>query len=118
MKHKLTIGQRLADMITSFAGSWRFIGIFSFCLLFWVMINCNKLIHANFDPYPFILLNLLLSCIAAIQAPIILMSQSRQNEKDREIFENDYNIDRESHLILRELDKKIDKILKKKVSKE
>jgi uncharacterized membrane protein len=79
---RLTLGERLADKLADYAGSWRFISIFFVLLLLWVAINSVVLILKPFDPYPFILLNLILSCLAAIQAPVIMMSQNRQEAKD------------------------------------
>ena len=89
-KAKYTLGQRAADAIAKFAGSWAFIFSFTGGLVLWMVIN-TVLATRAFDPYPFILLNLVLSCIAAIQAPLIMMSQNRQEEKDRRRAENDYN---------------------------
>jgi uncharacterized membrane protein len=80
---RLTLGQRLADKLSDFAGSWRFIIGFAIVLIAWIVVNVSVLVTKAFDPYPFILLNLVLSCLAAIQASIILMSQNRQEQKDR-----------------------------------
>lgn len=105
-----TFGQKAADRLASFAGSWGF--ILSFCALLILWISVNLLFAARaFDPYPFILLNLVLSCIAAIQAPLIMMSQKRQEEKDRKRSENDYKVNLKSEIILRDLHKKLDQIL-------
>ncbi len=101
-------GQRLADKIASFGGSWTFIIIFMLFILVWMMINILYLVHRAFDPYPFILLNLILSCLAAMQAPVIMMSQNRQEEKDRERARNDYQINLKSELEIRTLHEKID----------
>lgn len=90
-KEKLRFGDRMADKLTSGAGSWRFIIAFAAILFLWIFINISML-KSPFDPYPFILLNLVLSCIAAIQAPIIMMSQNRQEEKDRLRAKNDYKV--------------------------
>ncbi|HEX5078949.1 MAG TPA: DUF1003 domain-containing protein [Geminicoccaceae bacterium] len=87
---KLTVGERLADRIADFGGSWTFILSFAGFILVWVVINTVVLLARPFDPYPFILLNLFLSCLAAIQAPIIMMSQNRQEARDRLRAENDY----------------------------
>ena len=99
----LTKGQKLADNITQIAGSWGFILCFIGFLIIWVAINCKSMFSDVFDPFPFILLNLLLSCLAAIQAPIILMSQNRQSEKDRARLEHDIRIDEESYQMLKEI---------------
>lgn len=107
---KLSIGDRMADNIAKFAGSWGFIGTFVGCMVIWILLNAVLLIHP-FDSYPFILLNLALSCIAAIQAPIIMMSQNRQESKDRERSENNYLIDLKSEVIIADLHKKIDSLL-------
>ncbi|NCB73694.1 MAG: DUF1003 domain-containing protein [Clostridia bacterium] len=106
----LTFGQRMADRIASFAGSWPFIIIFLSCLVLWITVNSLILAKA-FDAYPFILLNLILSCIAAIQAPIIMMSQNRQEEKDRLRSLNDYKTNLKSEIIIEDLHRKLDKIL-------
>lgn len=108
---KLTFGGRLADRVADYGGSWRFIGIFMGVLLVWIVINSIVLIQKPFDPYPFILLNLVLSCIAAIQAPIILMSQNRQEAKDRLRSEYDYRINLKAELEIRHLHEKIDHLL-------
>jgi uncharacterized membrane protein len=108
---KLTYGERLADRVAESAGSWRFISIFMVILLLWVGINTVVLIHRPFDPYPFILLNLILSCIAALQAPIIMMSQNRQEAKDRLRSEHDYRVNLKAELEIRQLHEKIDHLL-------
>ncbi len=87
---KLTFGQRLSDRIASFGGSWRFIILFGAVLFGWIILNAIFLLNRGFDPYPFILLNLILSCLAALQAPIIMMSQNRAEARDRLRAENDY----------------------------
>jgi uncharacterized membrane protein len=107
----LAIGQRIADKVASFGGSWTFILSFLTFLLGWIAINVFILANKGFDPYPFILLNLLLSCIAALQAPVIMMSQNRQGEKDREKAQNDYMINLKSELEIRMLHEKIDHII-------
>lgn len=108
-----TRGDVIADKISEIAGSWGFIIGFSLFLLFWIIFNTIILADGSqIDPYPFILLNLLLSCLAALQAPIIMMSQNRQAEKDSLRDQNDYRIDLKSELILEELHDKIDKIIK------
>src|SRR5437867_12775717 len=82
-ERKLTFGERLSDQIASFGGSWRFIILFGVVLVVWIILNAALLLNRGFDPYPFILLNLILSCLAAIQAPIIMMSQNRDEARDR-----------------------------------
>ena len=105
---KMTRGDYIADKVSEIAGSWGFIAGFSLFLIFWVVLNAVILTKGNeIDPYPFILLNLVLSCIAALQAPIIMMSQNRQAEKDSLRNQNDYRIDLKSELILEELHDKI-----------
>jgi uncharacterized membrane protein len=108
---QLTLGERLADKIAEFGGSWRFILSFSGVFLIWIAINSLALIWKPFDPFPFILLNLVLSCLAAIQAPIIMMSQNRQEAKDRLQSEHDYSINLKAELEIRHLHEKIDHLL-------
>ena len=108
---ELTLGQRLADKVATFGGSWTFITSFGFFLFVWILTNALFLSNKGFDPYPFILLNLILSCIAAIQAPIIMMSQNRQEEKDRERAKKDYMINLKSELEIRILHEKIDHLI-------
>ena len=105
MEQKATMGQRVADKVASFGGSWTFIGLYSFFLLTWIGINSFVLIHyrSDFDPYPYILLNLMLSMTAALQAPIIMMSQNRAAEKDRLAAEQDFKVNLKSELLLEEL---------------
>lgn len=107
-KQALTAGQRVADKVATFGGSWTFIISFGVFILVWILINIYWLANRGFDPYPFILLNLILSCIASIQAPVIMMSQNRQEEKDRERAKNDYMINLKSELEIRTLHEKID----------
>ena len=110
---KMTFGDRMADKVSEIAGSWGFIFGFSLFLLFWILLNGILLARGNqLDPYPFILLNLLLSCIAALQAPIIMMSQNRQAAKDSLRNQNDYRTDLKSELILEDLHHKMEEILK------
>ena len=104
-------GQKLADKVASFGGSWKFIIIFALFILVWMVINIIWLASKAFDPYPFILLNLILSCLAALQAPVIMMSQNRQEEKDRERSKNDYMINLKSELEIRLLHEKIDNLI-------
>ena len=109
-KEKYTLGQRAADAIAKFAGSWAF--IFSFCgvLVLWMIMNI-LLAAGAFDPYPFILLNLVLSCVAAIQAPLIMMSQNRQEDKDRRRAENDYKVNLKTEIMIEDLYDKVNAIL-------
>jgi uncharacterized membrane protein len=104
----ITIGQKIADKVASFGGSWTFIVSFVIFIIIWISVNLSWFISKPFDPYPFILLNLILSCIAALQAPIIMMSQNRQEDKDRERSKKDYMINLKSELEIRSLQEKID----------
>jgi uncharacterized membrane protein len=104
----LTTGQRIADKVASFGGSWTFIISFGVFILIWILFNVYWLFNKGFDPYPFILLNLILSCLAALQAPVIMMSQNRQEEKDRDRAKKDYMINLKSELEIRTLHEKID----------
>jgi uncharacterized membrane protein len=110
-ERRLTLGERLADKLADYAGSWRFISIFFAVLILWIAINSVVLIWKPFDPYPFILLNLLLSCLAAIQAPVIIMSQNRQETKDRLRAENDYRVNLKAEVEIRHLHEKMDHLL-------
>ncbi len=103
----LSSGERISDKMANFVGSWTFIIIFLVILLSWILLNSLYLIFQPFDPFPFILLNLFLSCLAAIQAPIIMMSQSRQESKDRIRSENDYEIDLKTEIIVEEILRKL-----------
>lgn len=107
---KITFGQRASDKLAEFAGSWFFIIAFTLFLLIWVLINVYFLKNP-FDPYPFIMLNLVLSCVAAIQAPLIMMSQKRQEQKDRERAEDDFKINLKCEIILENLHRKLDELL-------
>lgn len=107
----LTLGQRVADKVANFGGSWTFIISFGVFLLVWIFANIWWLSHRAFDPYPFILLNLILSCLAALQAPVIMMSQNRQDEKDRERAKKDYMVNLKSELEIRMLHEKIDHLI-------
>ena len=107
---KISFGQRAADAVARFAGSWAFIFSFIAVMVIWMVLNVLLATHA-FDAYPFILLNLVLSCIAAVQAPLIMMSQNRQEAKDRARAENDYRINLKSELIIDDLHKKLDLVL-------
>src|SRR6185437_2358455 len=106
-----TFGERLSDHLASFGGSWTFITIFGVVLFAWMAFNVIVVTREQFDPYPFILLNLVLSCLAAIQAPIIMMSQNRQEANDRLRSENDYRVNLKAELEIRHLHEKIDHIL-------
>jgi uncharacterized membrane protein len=107
----LTTGQKIADKVASFGGSWKFIISFGVFILIWISGNILWLANKGFDPYPFILLNLILSCLAALQAPVIMMSQNRQEEKDRERSKKDYMINLKSELEIRTLHEKIDHLI-------
>ncbi len=111
IEDELSLGQRLADKIATFGGSWYFIIIFFSFILAWMAINIWILSTRPFDPFPFILLNLILSCLAAIQAPIIMMSQNRQEQKDRQRGEHDYKINLKAELEIKLLSEKIDHLL-------
>ena len=111
IKNPLSRGQRWADRIAAFGGSWKFIGLFGIFLIMWMIFNMLTLHGKGFDPYPFILLNLILSCLAAIQAPVIMMSQNRQEEKDRERAKNDYMVNLKSELEIRLLHEKMDHLI-------
>jgi uncharacterized membrane protein len=106
-----TLGQRVADKVATFGGSWTFIISFMTFLLIWIAFNAFILLNKGFDPYPFILLNLILSCLAALQAPVIMMSQNRQEEKDRERAKKDYMINLKSEVEIRLLHDKIDHLI-------
>lgn len=116
-KEKYTLGQRAADAIAKFAGSWAFIFSFVAVLVLWMVINVILAAKA-FDPYPFILLNLVLSCVAAIQAPLIMMSQNRQEEIDRRRAENDYKVNLKTEIMIEDLYDKINAILAKQKALE
>ena len=106
----LTFGEKAADNLAKFAGSWLFIISFCIFLAGWILINLFVLFDP-FDPYPFILLNLILSCLASVQAPLIMMSQNRQEEKDRRRAEGDYKVSLKSEIIIEDIHHKLDKIL-------
>ncbi|OQP59183.1 cyclic nucleotide-binding protein [Niastella vici] len=114
---QLTLGQRLADRVARFGGSWKFITWFVAVLCIWIVINLLLVGRSRFDPYPFILLNLLLSCLAAIQAPVIMMSQNRQEEKDRKRNENDYVVNLKAEIEIRTLHQKIDLLIQEQFKK-
>ena len=116
-ERKLTFGERLSDQIASFGGSWRFIILFGIILVLWIILNAALLVNRGFDPYPFILLNLILSCLAAMQAPIIMMSQNRAELRDRLRSENDYKINLKAELEIRHLHEKIDHLLRRQYNR-
>ena len=107
----LTFGEKLSDKIAAFGGSWNFIITFGLIIFLWIGINSYFLITQPFDPYPFILLNLILSTLAALQAPVIMMSQNRQETRDRKRSEEDYKINLKAELELRQLHQKVDHLL-------
>ncbi len=106
-----TIGEKLSDQVAAFGGSWRFIIFFAIFLALWMMLNVFILNNRGYDPYPFILLNLILSTIAAIQAPVIMMSQNRKEERDRKRSEDDYMVNLKSEIEVRNLHEKIDLLI-------
>jgi uncharacterized membrane protein len=116
-ERKLTFGEHLSDKIASFGGSWRFIILFGAVLLTWIAVNAALLASRAFDPYPFILLNLILSCLAAIQAPIIMMSQNRAEARDRLRAENDYKVNLKAELEIRHLHEKMDHLLRRQYNR-
>ena len=116
-KEKYTLGQWAADAIAKFAGSWAFIFAFTGVLILWMLVN-TLLAAKAFDPYPFILLNLVLSCVAAIQAPLIMMSQNRQEEKDRRRAENDYKVNLKTEIMIEDLYDKVNAILARQTALE
>lgn len=117
LAHKLTgeeittTGQRLADRVANFGGSWKFILIFGVFILVWMSINIFWINNKPFDPYPFILLNLILSCLAAMQAPVIMMSQNRKEERDRLTAEEDYMVNLKAEIEIRTLHDKLDVLI-------
>ena len=113
-KEILSSGQRISDRVARFGGSWKFIIIFTIVLILWIIYNTIAAKHA-FDPYPFILMNLILSCVAALQAPVIMMSQNRQEEKDRLRAENDYLINLKAELEIRSLHQKVDLLVQEQI---
>lgn len=106
-----TFGEKLADKIASFGGSWTFLICFAIFLALWILVNTVVMVKHPADPYPFILLNLMLSCLAAIQAPVIMMSQNRQEAKDRLRSQNDYQVNLKAELEIRHLHEKLDHLL-------
>ena len=114
---KLTFGEKLSDTIASFGGSWSFIIFFSVVLLLWIAVNSFLLAARAFDPYPYILMNLVLSALAALQAPVIMMSQNRSEARDRLRGENDYKINLKAELEIRHLHEKIDHLLRRQYNR-
>ncbi len=114
---ELTFGERLSDRIAEFGGSWKFILSFGAILVCWIALNVVAFADKGFDPYPFILLNLILSCLAALQAPVIMMSQNRSEARDRARAENDYKVNLKAELEIRHLHEKIDHLLRKQYNR-
>ncbi|MGV6946929.1 DUF1003 domain-containing protein [Sphingobacterium kyonggiense] len=114
-KEVLSEGQKISDKVARFGGSWTFIIVFTVLLILWIIYNSNVPAKERFDPFPFILMNLVLSCIAALQAPIIMMSQNRQEEKDRMRAENDYMVNLKAELEIRSLHQKMDMLLEEQI---
>jgi uncharacterized membrane protein len=110
-ERELTFGERLADRVADFGGSWRFIIAFAAVLVAWIALNSAALLLPHFDPFPYILLNLVLSCVAALQAPVIMMSQNRQEAKDRLRAEHDYRVNLKAELEIRHLHAKFDLLM-------
>jgi uncharacterized membrane protein len=116
-ERKLTFGERLSDHIAEFGGSWKFLISFGAVLFIWIAINGVILATHAFDPFPFILLNLILSCLAAVQAPVIMMSQNRAEARDRLRAENDYKVNLKAELEIRHLHEKIDHLLRRQYNR-
>ena len=114
---KLTFGERLSDQIAEFGGSWKFLITFGAVILVWIAFNAVMLATRAFDPYPFILLNLVLSCLAAVQAPVIMMSQNRSEARDRLRAENDYKVNLKAELEIRHLHEKLDHLLRRQYNR-
>ncbi len=112
-QQQLTLGQRIADRVAGFGGSWPFIILFGVIIVVWMAVNTLVLMRGAFDPYPYILLNLVLSCLAALQAPVIMMSQNRQEARDRMHAESDYQINLKAELEIRQLHEKLDFMLRR-----
>ena len=114
---KLTFGERLSDRIAEFGGSWKFLITFGAVIVVWIGVNAVLLATRSFDPYPFILLNLILSCLAAVQAPVIMMSQNRAEGRDRLRSENDFKVNLKAELEIRHLHEKIDHLLRRQYNR-
>jgi uncharacterized membrane protein len=114
-EEELSRGQKISDRVARFGGSWNFIILFGVILFVWILFNVVAIAGYRFDPYPFILMNLILSCIAALQAPVIMMSQNRQEEKDRKRSENDYLINLKAEMQIRSLHQKMDLLLEEQI---
>ncbi len=110
-------GEKLSDKVATFGGSWNFIILFTVVLTIWIVYNVSVKKDEAFDPYPFILMNLILSCIAALQAPIIMMSQNRKEEKDRKRAENDYMVNLKAEIEIRNLHQKINLLMEEQINK-
>jgi uncharacterized membrane protein len=108
---QLTVGERVADKVAEFGGSWTFISLFAAVLMVWIIVNSISLLTRPFDPYPYILLNLVLSCLAAVQAPVIMMSQNRQEAKDRLRGEHDYRVNLKAEIEIRHIIAKLDQLV-------
>ncbi len=111
LEEEMTTGEKISDKVATFGGSWRFIVLFGAILTIWIVLNSVVLLNRAFDPYPFILMNLILSCIAALQAPVIMMSQNRKEQKDRKRSENDYLINLKAEIEIRTLHQKINMLM-------
>src|SRR5690606_23932737 len=116
-KEQLTKGQKISDKVARFGGSWKFIIVFMIILIFWILYNSTAVASDAFDPFPFILMNLILSCIAALQAPIIMLTQNRKEEKDRMRSENDYLTNLKAEMGRRSLHEKRDLLLGEQIKK-
>jgi uncharacterized membrane protein len=113
----LSKGEMFSDKVAEFGGSWKFIILFTVIFIVWICINVFAGKYWRFDPYPFILMNLVLSCIAALQAPVILMSQNRKEEKDRKRAENDYLVNLKAEIEIRNLHRKINLLIEEQITK-
>ncbi|EEY36019.1 DUF1003 domain-containing protein [Pseudoleptotrichia goodfellowii] len=112
-KEKLKFSQKISDAIGNFVGSWKFIILLGLFLGFWIILNVHFLMRKTFDPYPVLLLNLILSCVAAIQAPLIMMSQKRKRDIDRQQKENDYKVNLKTEIVMEDIHYKLDELLEK-----
>ena len=112
-KEKLKFSQKISDAIGNFVGSWKFIILLGLFLGFWIILNVHFLMRKTFDPYPVLLLNLILSCVAAIQAPLIMMSQKRKRDIDRQQKENDYKVNLKTEIVVEDIHYKLDELLEK-----